>query len=146
MPDATFPTSHELPRWRINLLRAAYLLLLVGLGKLIVPEILSHPLNSRGVIASLLGAIWLLAFIGIRYPLKMLPLLLFEFTWKTIWVLAYALPQWSSRELPPTFGEDVLNIGVGVIVMTLVIPWRYVFRHYIAYGGTRADPLVEAER
>ena len=146
MSDATFPTSHELPRWRINLLRVAYLLLLAGLGKLIVPEILSHPLNSRGVIASLLGAVWLLAFIGVRYPVRMLPLLLFEFAWKTIWTLAYGLPQWSSHELPPTFGEDVFNIGVGVILMALVIPWRYVFQHYIAYGGARPAPLLGPER
>ena len=50
---------------------------------------------ARGVIPSLLGAVWLLAFVGLRYPLQMLPLLLFEFVWKTIWLIAFGLPQWS---------------------------------------------------
>ena len=39
---------------------------------------------ARGVIPSLLGGVWLQAFIGLKYPLQMLPLLVFEFAWKTI--------------------------------------------------------------
>ena len=41
--------------FRLWVLRAAYLLLAVGLGGMIVPEILSHELTSRGVIASLVS-------------------------------------------------------------------------------------------
>jgi hypothetical protein len=70
--------------FRLYLLRAMYLVLVVGLGAMIVPEILSHELTSRGVIPSLLGAVWLLAFLGLLHPLEMLPLLLFELAWKTI--------------------------------------------------------------
>src|SRR3954468_2849050 len=85
---------------RLYVLRATYLLLVIGLGAMIVPDVLSHPLISRGVIASLLGAVWLLAFIGFKYPLEMLPLLLFEFAWKALWTVAYGLPQWSAGQLP----------------------------------------------
>ena len=122
---------------RLYVLRAMYLLLVIGLGGLIVPDIVSHPLISRGVIASLLGAVWLLAFIGLKYPLQMLPLLMFEFVWKAIWMIAYGLPQWFSGQLPPTFAEDFFNVGVGVILMPLVIPWRYVYRHYVKQPGAR---------
>jgi hypothetical protein len=38
----------------------------------------------RGVVRSVLAAVSLLAVLGIRYPLKMLPLLFFELVWKTI--------------------------------------------------------------
>lgn len=69
---------------RLYVLRATYLLLVLGLGATNLPELISHEPTARGVIASLLGAVWLLAFIGLRYPLQMLPLLLFEFCWKTI--------------------------------------------------------------
>ena len=78
---------------RLYILRAMYLLLVVGLGAMIVPEIVRHAPLSRGVIASLLGALWALAFLGLRYPLEMLPLLLFEFAWKLIWTISYGLPQ-----------------------------------------------------
>jgi hypothetical protein len=122
---------------RMYVLRATYLLIVVGLGAMIVPDVLSHPLASRGVIPSLLGAVWLLSCVGLRYPLQMLPVLLFEFAWKSIWVLAYGLPQWSAGQMPSTFADDVFAIGMGVILMPLVIPWGYVYRHYVRQPGAR---------
>jgi hypothetical protein len=104
-------------------LRAAYLLLVVGLGAMIVPDIVSHRLLDRGVIASLLGCVWLLAFIGLRYPLQMLPLLMFELGWKAIWIDRLRAAAMVGGPAPPTFAEDFFNIGFGVILMPLVIPW-----------------------
>ena len=51
----------EVSLFRLYVLRAMYLVLVVGLGAMIVPELVNHELTSRGVIASLLGAVWLLA-------------------------------------------------------------------------------------
>ena len=129
--------AQEVSLARIYVLRATYLLLVIGLGGMIVPEVVSHPVISRGVIPSLLGAVWVLAFVGLKYPLEMLPLLMFEFAWKSIWMVAYGLPQWSAGQLPPTFAEDSFNIGLGVILMPLVIPWGYVYRHYVKQSGER---------
>jgi hypothetical protein len=133
--ESTF--QGEVSLVRLYVLRAAYALLVIGLGAMIVPEVLSHELTSRGVIASLLAAVWALAFLGLRYPLEMLPLLMLEFAWKAIWMIAYGLPQWSAGQLPPTFAEDMFNIGVGVILMPLVIPWPYVWRRYVTRSGAR---------
>jgi hypothetical protein len=121
---------------RLYVLRAAYLLLVIGLGAMIVPEIVSHGLTTRGVIPSLLGAVWALALLGLRYPLQMLPLLMFEFAWKAIWMVAYGLPQWSAGQYPPTFEEDSFNIAFGAVLL-LVIPWGYVWRHYVKQRGAR---------
>jgi len=74
--------SDEVSLLRLHVLRATYLLLVVGLGATIVPIVVSHELTARGVIPSLLGAVWLLALAGLRYPLQMLPLLMFELGWK----------------------------------------------------------------
>jgi hypothetical protein len=120
---------------RLYVLRATYLLLVVGLGATIVPGILGHEVTSRGVIPSLLGALWALAFLGLRYPLQMLPLLMFELAWKAIWLFAYGLPQRFAGQMPPTFGEDFPAIAAGVILMPLVIPWGYVWRHYVKQPG-----------
>jgi hypothetical protein len=122
---------------RLHALRAMYLVLVVGLGATTVPDIVSHRLADRGVIASLLGAVWLLAFLGLRYPLQMLPLLLFEFAWKTLWMIAYGLPQWAAGQRPPTFADDFFNIALGVILVPLVLPWGYIWRHYVRAPAER---------
>ena len=122
---------------RLYVLRATYLLLVIGLGGMIVPSLLLHERSSRGVIASLLGAVWVLAFLGLRYPLQMLPLLMFELVWKVIWLIDFGLPQWFSGQLPPTFAEDFPNILFGVVLMPFIIPWRYVYRHYVKQPANR---------
>ena len=122
---------------RLYVLRAAYLLLVIGVGGMIVPVLIDHEPTARGVIPSLLGGVWLLAFIGLKYPLRMLPLLMFEFAWKAVWLVVFGLPQWSSGQTPPTFAEDWFNILFGVVLMPIVIPWPYVWRHYVKRPGAR---------
>ena len=87
----------EVSLWRLYLLRGMYLLLAVGLALMVWPSIIAPPdsiANAKTVIRSLLGALALLSVLGLRYPLKMLPLLLFELLWKVIWVVAFALRMW----------------------------------------------------
>ncbi|HEX8062186.1 MAG TPA: hypothetical protein VF535_03130 [Allosphingosinicella sp.] len=122
---------------RLYVLRAAYLLLVVGIGAMILPVLLSHAPTARGVIPSLIGAVGLLALIGLRHPLKMLPLLMFEFAWKTLWLLVFGLPQWWAGQAPATFAEDFPNILFGVALMPVVIPWGYAWRHYVKAPGAR---------
>ena len=123
------------PIWRLYVMRAAYLFIAVGLALMIwtlllfrvTPE-LEH---MRGVVWALLGAVGLLAVIGIRYPLQMLPLLMFELVWKLIWLAAYGLPQWVAGQLTPVTADDLFNTLFGVAVMLVVIPWGYVWRRYV---------------
>jgi hypothetical protein len=129
--------DREVSLLRLYVLRATYLLLVVGVGAMVLPPLVNHAPTARGVIPSLLGGVWVLAFLGLRYPLQMLPLLMFEFAWKALWLLAFGLPQWSSGEFPPTFAEDFQAIAAGVILMPIVIPWGYVRRHYFKQPGDR---------
>src|ERR671939_1904276 len=80
---------------RLYLLRAMYAFMFVGLALTRWPGILNPPAgisNTATVVGSVLGAISLLALLGIRYPVKMLPLLFFELLWKVIWVVGWGLP------------------------------------------------------
>lgn len=65
--------------------------------------------NMHSVACSLLAALSALAALGIRYPIRMLPLLLFELLWKTIWLAAIALPLWSPHKLD----GDAMQTGMG---------------------------------
>ena len=130
----------ELSTFRLYLLRATYLLILVGLGIQIWPGLLHPPKDlalMRGVVRSLLGAVSLLAALGIRYPIKLLPLLFFELVWKSIWVLVFGLPLWSGHQLDADSQETLKACLMGVVLMPIVIPWPYVLAHYVKARGDR---------
>lgn len=139
----------EVATLRLYLLRATYLLIVVGLGFEIWPGILHPPReleHMRGVVRALLAAVSLLAVLGIRYPLKMLPLLLFELVWKSIWVLAIGLPLWSANQLDAATRETWNACLMGLVLFPLVIPWGYVLTHYVRQPGDgwRSEPASHA--
>ena len=133
----------EVSTFRLYLLRTMYLFTVVGLAIEKLPALL-HPatLSPRdSVVVSLLGGFALLAVVGIRYPIKMLPLLFFEFVWKAIWILVFGLPLLLSGGLDPnvTFGgtETLIACLVGVVLVPIVVPWGYVLEHYLKASGAR---------
>src|SRR5260370_36314837 len=121
---------------RLYVLRAMYLLLVIGGAIVFLPQLIGHEPTARGVIPSMLGALWALACFGLRYPLQMLPILLYELLWKTIWLIDYGLPQWRAGVHTMQFTEDFTSIALGVILIP-IIPWGYVFRHYLKMPGAR---------
>lgn len=116
----------EISTFRLYLLRATCLLIVAGLGFVIWPGIIHHS-NAwalrHGDTSSLLAGVPALAVLGIRYPLKMLPLLLFELTWKSIWLMAIALPLWHAHQIDPQKRESIFACGKGLVIMPIVIPW-----------------------
>ena len=130
----------EVSTFRLYVLRAMYAFMAIGLGIFRVPAIFNPPANlstTRSVVLSVLAALALLAVLGIRYPLKMLPLLFFEFLWKAVWVLAFALPQWSAGQLAPDAQEVLINNLVGIVLVPLAMPWAYAFNQYVKAPGNR---------
>ena len=129
----------EVSIFRLYLLRAMYVFTVVGLAIEKLPALLNPATLSPGdsVILSVLGATALLAVLGIRYPLKMLPLLLFELLWKVIWVLAFGLPHWSAGQLAPDAQAVFINNLVGIVLVPLAIPWGYIFKQYFKAPGDK---------
>ena len=146
VPGADSNAQGEVSLARLYVLRAAYLLLVIGLGAMIVPEIVSHGLTTRGVIPSLLGAVWALALLGLRYPLQMLPLLLFELVWKSVWLAMVGLPLWLAGPLDASTAETMRANLMGLAIFPIAIPWGYVLRHYVRKKGDpwRAAPDAAA--
>ena len=130
----------EVSTFRLYLLRATYLLVFVGLGITIWPGIIHHAIVGDPtplVASSLLGAVCVLAALGIRYPLQMLPLLLFELLWKSIWLIAVALPLWSAHQIDANTWETVKACLLGWVIFPIVIPWPYVLANYVKKLGDR---------
>ncbi len=136
-PAARVSVESEVSLTRLYVLRAMYLVLVIGAGIAFLPQLIGHSPTARGVIPSMLAGMWLLSCFGIRYPLQMLPILLFELAWKTIWLVDYGLPQWRAGVNTPIFKDDFKAIALGPMVFILVIPWGYVFRHYLNKRGSR---------
>lgn len=125
---------------RLWVMRAFYLFMAVGIGATVWPLIIGHPADlprMTGVALALLGTIGLLALLGLRYPLQMLPLLLFELIWKAVWLAAFALPRWLGGSLDEGMRTTMFETSLGAVLL-LVIPWRYVFHHYVRKPAERA--------
>ncbi|ALS98084.1 hypothetical protein [Lacimicrobium alkaliphilum] len=128
----------EVSALRLNLLRGMYLLIAVGLGLTIWPQIL-FPSDSQAdvhtVVEALLGALAVMCMLGLRYPLKMLPLLIFEFLWKLIWVVAFAYRMWRDTGLDSYAAETLFACVIGLVLVPIVLPWGYVFERYFKAKG-----------
>jgi hypothetical protein len=129
--------SVSLPR--LYLLRFGYLVMAVGLVMTKWPLLIIHEVPwplMEGVETCMLVALSLLAFLGLRYPLQMLPILLFELGWKFIWVAVVVLPLWITNQMDPA----TLNVFYSCLVVLIVLavtPWRYVVAQYVTKPGDR---------
>ena len=145
-PDPTKGTTRprpaapgSLPTLRLNIMRIGYVVMGVGL------VLVKWPLFWRdggvaalpvfeGVVAALLTAMSLLAFLGLRYPLRMVPLLIFESMWKLIWLAAVGVPHLVAGDMDARMSSTLVSVSVVVIILA-VTPWDYVWRHYVTAPG-----------
>ena len=136
-PAETTRTS-DISTFRLYALRAGYLLIAVGMGTQKVPAFLHHgPWElMHGVVNSMLLALVLLSVLGLRYPLKMLPLLFWEMAWKFTWLLAVALPAWRKHSMDADTSDTTFACLMSVIFV-FVVPWDYVWRSFVAAAGDR---------
>lgn len=128
----------EVSTLRLYLLRGMYLLIAVGLGITIWPSIIAPSdafANESTVVLALLGALAVICALGLRYPLQMLPILMFELLWKLIWVVAFALRMWLATGLDEYAAQTLFACLMGVVLVPIVMPWGYVFKHYVRSTG-----------
>jgi hypothetical protein len=127
---------------RLYLLRFGYLVVAIGLAARKWPLIVSHerpwPL-FEGVETCMLLALSLLFFLGLRYPIKMLPILLFEIGWKLIWFAVIVVPLWRADHVDAATLSTLYDC-LWVVIVVAVIPWRYVVRQYVIGRGDAWRP------
>jgi hypothetical protein len=134
---ASVPTA-DLSPTRLNLMRAGYLFMGLGLALVKWPQLAeAHqmPLYD-GVTLCMLTAMSVLAFLGIRQPVRLLPVLVLESAWKLLWLSVVALPQAVDGSLGPDTREVAVNCLL-VVVILAVTPWAHVWRRYVSDTGER---------
>ncbi|HTF97801.1 MAG TPA: hypothetical protein VL995_16815 [Cellvibrio sp.] len=128
----------EVTRLQLYLLRAMYLLMVVGLGLTAWPDIIApdhRAADSHAVVQAFLGAFSLLALLGLRYPLALIPILLFELIWKSLWVAVYAIPVWLTNGLDDYASGVLFACVLGIVLTPIAIPWKYVVSRYVMAVG-----------
>jgi hypothetical protein len=137
-PPTPGPPAADLSLARLHLMRAGYLLMGVGLAIVkwpLLPSAGTLPLYE-GVTLCLLTAMSLLALLGLRYPVRLLPVLVFESAWKLLWLALVAVPKGVSGDLDAATTQVLVNCSV-VVVILAVTPWRFVWRSYARAAGDR---------
>ncbi len=106
-----------------------------GLIILIIPDQFSSLLGAPSfepVVWGICGSVWtglgLLCFLGLRDPLKFLPLLLFQVVYKSIWYLAVWLPLLIMGQFPAWGLLTVLLFWTYIVGNIIAIPWSYLFK------------------
>lgn len=121
-------------------LKLMYLLIIVleiplGLFMLVAPDLfislLGFPTPQDPLIYGVAASTWLafgiISLLALRNPMKFVPVLLFQFTYKSIWFIGFILPLVITGTIE-MYG--ILMIIVFAIIMigdVLVIPWKTVF-------------------
>ncbi len=134
----TIRSAAELSPTRLYAMRAGFALMVVGLALVkwpLLPEAHTMPLFD-GVSLMLLTAMSLLALLGLRHPVKMLPVLLFEVTWKLLWLGGVALPRALSGDMTDAFTQVAVNCSLVVLIIA-AIPWKYVWTQHVRGTGDR---------
>jgi hypothetical protein len=133
--------SGALPTYRVNIMRIGYLVMGVGLALVKWPlffqngGVASLPV-FEGVVAALLTAMSLLAFLGLRYPVQLLPLLVFESLWKLIWLAAVGIPHLMAGDMDAQMSSVFFSVSLVVIIIA-VTPWEYVWKRYVRAPGSQ---------
>ncbi|WP_342431251.1 hypothetical protein [Neobacillus sp. FSL H8-0543] len=134
---------NEVSLFRLYLLRGLYLFIVVGLAIVRWPDVIQQVFFQEkpwelmeGVVISMLTAFSALLILGLRYPLQMIPLLLWELVWKSIWLLVVALPLWTAGQMDESTWAMAYKC-LFVIIVPFCLPWRYVFTHYVKKRGDR---------
>ncbi len=140
MPVKETPMSTEVSVLRLSILRAYYALMAFGTMALFWPDLISHT-DAWGIDAgaqySLLAALSPLALLGLRYPLKMIPLIVYEFLWKALWLLLVVTPLWTNGALTENVRANVFACSIAIILTPIIMPWRYFWQTYVAAPADR---------
>ena len=133
--ELTWEQLNPLPKWRLHLMRGFFFLNFISLAfdnwsTVLFPQ---EPMNTlTGVAISFWAGFSLLNLIGVRFPLKMLPVLLLQLLYKSAWIISTYLPAMRADTVDEYLQSFLWVCVAGIVLNLLIIPWSYVYRNYLA--------------
>ncbi len=107
---------------------------LTGLGMILLPLTYSSMVNlpiqepiNFGILGSVYLAFGLISILGLRSPLKFVPVLLAEITYKTIWFIGVILPLILKGQFPQYALINTIIFATFIIGNAIAIPFKYIF-------------------
>jgi len=106
----------------------------LGLGIIVMPEVVKTNFpwsvdepTAFGIVGSVYLAFGLLSILGLRSPLKFVPVLLMQLCYKLVWLVGVLIPLVATAHFP-RYAIPMVIIFVTYIIGDLIaIPFRYVF-------------------
>jgi hypothetical protein len=106
----------------------------LGLGIIIIPDVVRSMFGwpaqdpiVLGICGSVYLAFGLLSILGLRSPLKFVPVLLLQLTYKLVWFIGVILPLLLEGKFPPYAVVYVVIFATYIIGDLIAIPFSYVF-------------------
>lgn len=124
--------------YRINiyLLRLLYFLMIVFVGRESWTVILTHQ-GQWDYLQAVAWCVWAaystMSILGLINPLKMLPIILFEIFYKSIWLIIVAYPLWTAHQLAGSPAEGLTNAFLWLPLPLIAMPWGFSFRTYFSF-------------
>ena len=124
---------------RMNWLKGMYIYTIVGaggfgLGMLVVPELIKSmfawPVTEPivlGIVGSVYVAFGILSILGLRSPLKFVPVLLLQLCYKSVWFIGVILPLLVTAQFPMYAISLSIIFATYIIGDIIAIPFSYVF-------------------
>ncbi len=105
-----------------------------GLGVLVIPNVMESVFQwpsqdpiVLGVTGSVNLAFAILSIVGLRSPLKFVPVLLLQLCYKVVWFVGVVLPLMVAGEFPTYAIPHVVIFATYIIGDLIAIPFSYVF-------------------
>jgi len=122
-------------------LKLMYALIIVieiplGLFMLIAPDLfislMGFPTPQDPIVYGVAASVWLafgiISLLALRNPMKFVPILLFQFTYKCIWFIGIILPL-AITDTIEMYGILMIIVFAGIMLGdVLVIPWKDVLK------------------
>jgi hypothetical protein len=105
-----------------------------GLGAILIPDIMASVYRMPkqdpvifGIVGSVYVAFGILSILGLRSPLKFVPILLLQLCYKVIWFIGVILPLLFAEPFPVYGIPFIVIFAIFIIGDLIAIPFPYVF-------------------